>query len=128
MRPSATFWSKFQWPEARIASMPRWRAPLWPSLSARVGAEVELAASNRDCIAMKREIFVLAALLADCAPESPPAASVYRALGTEPFWNLSINALDMTFTGPDTQKVRERTPKKIIGIAGEIYRSPRIDV
>ena len=59
-----------------------------------------------------------------------PAAPVapYHAVGTEPFWNLLIDEHDITFAQPDAQPVKERTPKVIIGIAGEIYQTPRINV
>lgn len=78
---------------------------------------------------MKR-LFALALVLtvSGCltAPPSPPAP--YRALGTEPFWNVLIDEHHITFLEPDAQPLRQPTPKKIIGIAGEIYRTPRIDV
>jgi uncharacterized membrane protein len=52
----------------------------------------------------------------------------YHALGTEPFWNLLIDEHDLTFIRPETQPIRQPTPQVIVGIAGEIYRTPRIDV
>jgi heat shock protein HslJ len=70
---------------------------------------------------------LLAILLASCA--TPQAArSTYRAAGTEPFWSLTIGSREMTFTQPDAAPVRQPTPKVIVGFAGEIYRTPRIDV
>ena len=52
----------------------------------------------------------------------------YHAVGTEPFWNLLIDEHDVTFTQPDAQPIRSRRPKVIVGFAGEIYQTPRINV
>jgi uncharacterized membrane protein len=74
----------------------------------------------------------LAAGLGACAavpaPPPGPAPAPYRALGTEPFWGLLIDARTITFTAPDAQPVVQPTPRVIIGFAGEIYQTPRIDV
>ena len=70
---------------------------------------------------------VLAALGA-CMPIPGPPSAPYRAIGTEPFWNLLIDERDLTFTQPDAQPIRQPRPKVIIGIAGEIYQTARIDV
>ena len=59
-------------------------------------------------------------------PAAPPPP--YHALGTEPFWNLLIDEHDLTFVQPDAQPIKQPTPKVIIGIAGEIYQTPRINV
>ena len=81
----------------------------------------------------KRLLFLLPllALLSGCywmreAP--PPAAAPYRALGTEPFWNLLIDEHDITFIQPDAQPLRQRTPPVINGFAGPIYQTARIHV
>ena len=76
---------------------------------------------------MKLAPTILVLFLAACATPQPKAA-IYPALGTEPFWNMTIGAQEMTFTQPDAQPVRQPTPKVIVGFAGEIYRTPRIDV
>src|SRR5437764_12669628 len=81
-------------------------------------------------IFMKKLIIsALTTLAGGCvtAPPAPPA-SAYHALGTEPFWNLLIDEHDLTFTQPDASPIRQPTPKVIIGFAGEIYRTARIDV
>jgi len=76
-------------------------------------------------------LLCLVPLLASCAtvPEprapSPPA---YHATGTEPFWSLLIDQEALTFTLAGSQPVRQPKPKVIVGIAGEIYRTARIDV
>ena len=70
----------------------------------------------------------LLALAAACYPIPCPPPAPYRAIGTEPFWNLLIDERDLTFTQPDAQPIRQPRPKVIIGIAGEIYQTPRINV
>jgi uncharacterized membrane protein len=78
---------------------------------------------------MKRTLTIsLAATIAGCAPLPAPPPPPYHALGTEPFWNLLIDEHDVTFTQPDAEPIRQPVPKVIVGIAGEIYRTPRIDV
>ena len=67
-------------------------------------------------------------LSAPPAPVPGPAPAAYRAVGTEPFWALAIDEREITFTAPDAQPVRHPRPRPIIGIAGEIYRTPRIGV
>ncbi|MFC7537031.1 META domain-containing protein [Sphingomonas sp. GCM10030256] len=54
----------------------------------------------------------------------------YRALGTEPFWSLEIGPREMVFTEANAPGVRivQPTPRPIVGIAGEIYQTPRINV
>jgi uncharacterized membrane protein len=69
-----------------------------------------------------------AALLDACVPIPGPPPAPYHALGTEPFWNLLIDERDITFTQPDAQPIRQPRPQVIVGIAGEIYQTPRINV
>jgi heat shock protein HslJ len=63
-----------------------------------------------------------------CLTAPPPPPAPYHALGTEPFWNLLIDEHDVTFTQPDAQPIRQPTPRAIVGVAGEIYQTPRISV
>ena len=57
-----------------------------------------------------------------------PGGETYRAIGTEPFWDLRIGS-QMVFTDRGIDfSVTQPTPRPIIGIAGEIYRTPRIEV
>ena len=77
-------------------------------------------------------------LLAACYPAPPPAppitpnppGGVYRALGTEPFWSLTIDERRMVFTEANAPGVEivQPTPHVIGGFAGEIYQTPRIGV
>ena len=69
-------------------------------------------------------------LLAACAPVQPtePPADPYRAIGTEPFWDLTIGR-EMVFTDRGTDLVVvQPTPRPIHGFAGDIYQTPRIHV
>ncbi|MEO7786573.1 MAG: hypothetical protein ABIR77_01930 [Sphingomicrobium sp.] len=69
--------------------------------------------------------------LAGCATTAPTTAATnqaYRALGTEPFWSLSIDARSMRFSTADGQAVNEPTPRVIHGFAGEIYQGKHIRV
>lgn len=71
---------------------------------------------------------LVAVLLAGCLPAPPPPPAPYRALGTEPGWTLLIDNRDVTFIHMDGTQVRQPRPQVIIGIAGEIYQTPRINV
>ena len=85
---------------------------------------------------MKQTLLFLPLLLAGCmnvAPMEPMPGiqgSNYRALGTEPFWSLEIGDREMVFTEANAPGARivQPTPRPIIGIAGEIYQTPRINV
>jgi uncharacterized membrane protein len=59
----------------------------------------------------------------------PQGEATYRAIGTEPFWDLEIGR-DMVFTdrGNDNFRVVQPTPRPINGVAGEIYQTPRLNV
>jgi heat shock protein HslJ len=61
-------------------------------------------------------------------PGYPVGDAHYRAIGTEPFWDLEIGR-DLVFTdrGSDIS-VTQRAPAPIQGTAGPIYRTPRLDV
>jgi heat shock protein HslJ len=85
---------------------------------------------------MKRWVALpIVVLLAGCYPPPPPPITpnppggVYRALGTEPFWDLTIDERQMIFTdrGNNVQ-VAQPTPRVIVGTAGEIYQMPRLSV
>jgi heat shock protein HslJ len=75
-------------------------------------------------------LFFLAGCMAPPEPPIPPGppAAAYRAVGTEPFWGLSIDERQIVFTRPDAAPLRQPRPKAIIGFAGEIYQTPRIRV
>jgi len=78
---------------------------------------------------MKRTlVLVVVAAAAACMKVPGPPPPPYHAVGTEPFWNLLIDEHDITFVQPDQQPVKQPTPKVIIGFAGEIYQTARINV
>ena len=78
---------------------------------------------------MKRLLAIpLTIAAAACMTAPPPPPAPYHALGTEPFWNLLIDERNLTFTQPDAQPVLQPTPRVIVGVAGEIYQTPRINV
>jgi heat shock protein HslJ/uncharacterized membrane protein len=57
-----------------------------------------------------------------------PVPGEYRAQGTEPFWDLTIGR-DMVFTDRGNgMVVSQPTPQVIVGVAGEIYRTQRLEV
>ena len=73
----------------------------------------------------------LLASLAACQtlPVGPTPQGTYRATGTEPFWGLSIGPRDMVFEDPNgPTRIVQPTPRPIIGVAGEIYQTRRLNV
>jgi heat shock protein HslJ/uncharacterized membrane protein len=59
---------------------------------------------------------------------APPGASDYHASGTEPFWDISIGR-EMIFNDRGTGlSISQTTPQVITGVAGEIYRTQRLEV
>lgn len=77
---------------------------------------------------MKRLIFLALPLLSGCLSVPPPPAAPYHGVGTEPFWNLIIDDRNVTFIRPEEQPIVQPKPKVIVGFAGEIYQTPRINV
>ena len=68
-----------------------------------------------------------AALIAGCAHPPPPPAP-YHAVGDEG-WHLIIDDKHVTFIGAGGQvPILQPRPQVIIGIAGEIYQTQRINV
>jgi len=78
---------------------------------------------------MKKLLVVpILAGLSGCLTTPPPSPAPYHGVGTEPFWNLLIDEHNLTFVQPDAQPITQPTPRSIVGIAGEIYQTPRISV
>lgn len=62
------------------------------------------------------------------APYPDQGRESYRAIGTEPFWDLNITD-QMVFTDRGNNiTVAQPTPRPINGTAGEIYRTQRLEV
>lgn len=58
----------------------------------------------------------------------PPGAGDYRAMGTEPFWDLTIGR-EMVFNDRGTGlTITQPTPQKIVEPTGDTYRTPRLEV
>lgn len=67
------------------------------------------------------------ALVAGCAHPPPPPAP-YHAVGNEG-WHLIIDDKHVTFIGAGGQApILQPRPQVIVGVAGEIYQTPRINV
>jgi uncharacterized membrane protein len=77
---------------------------------------------------MKPTPLLLLPLVAGCMSYPPPPPAPYHGVGTEPFWNLIIDDKNVTFIRPEQQPVVQPVPRAIVGVAGEIYQTPRIDV
>jgi heat shock protein HslJ len=62
------------------------------------------------------------------APNSPAGETTYRAIGTEPFWDLEIGR-ELIFTDRGNNvSVSDPTPTPVNGVAGETYRTQRLEV
>lgn len=78
----------------------------------------------------------LTALAAACMSYPPPPpitpnppGGTYRAQGTEPFWDMTIDPAQMVFTDRGNNiRVAQPTPRVIVGVAGEIYQTQRLNV
>jgi uncharacterized membrane protein/heat shock protein HslJ len=61
-------------------------------------------------------------------PGYPSGETSYRAIGTEPFWDLEIGR-DLIFTDRGTNvSVSQPAPAPINGVAGETYQTSRLEV
>ena len=79
---------------------------------------------------MKRMAIVATATsLSACLPHPPPAPAPYRAVGQSADWTLIIDDRFLTFIpASGRQPILQPSVKPIMGVAGEIYRTPRIRV
>jgi uncharacterized membrane protein len=77
---------------------------------------------------MKKILVPLLLALGGCASVPVAPAQSYHGVGTEPFWSLVIGDREISFTQPEQQPVVQPKPRAIVGFAGEIYQTPRIDV
>jgi heat shock protein HslJ len=74
-------------------------------------------------------ILALAASLTACLSHPPPAPPPYRAVGQSADWTLVIDDRFLTFIpAPGAPPILQPAVEPIIGIAGEIYQTPRIGV
>jgi heat shock protein HslJ len=77
---------------------------------------------------MKTMLAAAVALTALASPALAQRGEPYKAVGTEPFWGLTIDSRTMKFETPNRRPVIVATPRVINGFAGEIYKTRRIDV
>jgi uncharacterized membrane protein len=77
---------------------------------------------------MKVSTVIAATLMLGAATPALAQDAPYRALGTEPFWSLTIDSRMMTFQVPGGRPIAVATPKVINGFAGEIYQTRRMNV
>jgi hypothetical protein len=74
-------------------------------------------------------IIAIAASLTACLSHPPPPPAPYRAVGQNADWTLIIDDRYVTFFAvPGQQPLLQPSMQPIIGIAGEIYQTPRINV
>jgi hypothetical protein len=69
-----------------------------------------------------------AAALAGCLSHPPPPPAPYHAVGQDSRWDLIIDDKNVTFIAAGQQPIVQPKPKVIVGIAGEIYQTARINV
>jgi heat shock protein HslJ len=72
---------------------------------------------------------ILALMLAACAPaRAQTAEQPYHALGTEPFWSVTLDGRTIRYEPANGAPVSVPSPKPIIGINGERYETARLTV
>lgn len=77
---------------------------------------------------MARAALLIAPLfLAGCLSHPPPPPAPYHAIGSDARWNLIIDDKHVTFIPAGQQPIVQPRPQPIIGVAGDIYRTARIE-
>lgn len=69
-----------------------------------------------------------AALAAACAPHPSPPPAPYHAVGNDSAWHLIIDDKHVTYIGAGQQPIAQPRPQAIVGVAGDIYQTQRINV
>ena len=77
---------------------------------------------------LRRSSLIFALMLAGCLSHPPPPAAPYHAVGANGQWHLVIDDKHVTFLPAGGQPIRQPKPQVIVGVAGEIYQTPRINV
>ena len=67
-------------------------------------------------------------MVAACLPHPPPAPAPYRAVGQAMNWTLLIDDMHITWLVPGRAPLTQPKPQVIVGIAGEIYQTERLNV
>ena len=62
-------------------------------------------------------------------PTPSPVPAGYRAVGNEPGWTLTIGEKQLSYIGDYGEvRITQPKPEPLTGIAGETYRTPRLQV
>ena len=69
-----------------------------------------------------------AALVGGCLAHPPPPAAPYHGIGSDSAWHLIIDDRHVTYIGPGQQPIAQPRPQVIVGVAGDIYQTQRINV
>ena len=77
---------------------------------------------------MRISLLLAAVALAGCLPHPPPPPAPYHAVGKDSQWNLIIDDKHVTFIAAGQQPIREPKPAVVVGVAGDIYQTKRINV
>lgn len=72
---------------------------------------------------MKTALLIALPVLAAALPVTAQVRAPYKALGTEPFWSLSIDRDTITYRGIEGRPLTVPKPRPIIGRDGETYRA-----
>lgn len=75
-----------------------------------------------------KALILAPALLLALPVAAPTDAQPYRAVGTEPFWSLTIDGSTIRYEAIGGRVVTVARPRPIVGINGELYRTPRMTV
>lgn len=73
-------------------------------------------------------LIALSSALAGCLPHPPPPPAPYHGVGKDSAWDLIIDDRNVTYIAAGQQPIVQPKPRVIIGVAGEIYQTPRINV
>ena len=79
---------------------------------------------------MKWPAFTVLLALSSCASvaPAPEAGPAYRAIGTEPFWSVTIDNGQMVYDSPDGPKLTVPAPAPRTSFNGHRYETPRLIV
>ncbi len=73
-------------------------------------------------------LLVAAGSLGGCLSHPPPPPAPYHAIGIAKQWDLIIDDKNVTFIAPGGQPIVEPKPATVVGVAGDIYNTKRINV
>jgi heat shock protein HslJ len=77
---------------------------------------------------MRHYQLLLAAALSFSSPATAQGAEPYRAIGTEPFWSVTIDSGRMVYDDPEGNRVSVRTPVARPSFNGRRYVTRRLTV